>query len=88
MAYQLRPAVAGAPELVHASTAGRGLAVHPDRARVRGLHEVVHEGRYPLTSGANLLLVGEIGGDVGHPALPAAPAREVGQPVAGAQPHT
>src|SRR5579875_2756568 len=34
---------------------------------MRGLHEVVHEGRHPLAPGADLLPADELGGDVGHP---------------------
>jgi hypothetical protein len=45
---QLRAAVAGAPELLDVGAAGRGVALQLDRARVGGLHEVVHQSRHPL----------------------------------------
>src|SRR5580692_11367717 len=35
-----------------------------------GLHQEVHEGRDPSAPGADLLLTGELGGDVGHPQHP------------------
>ena len=47
--------------------AGRGVAVQLDRAGVGGLHQVVHESRYPFAPGADLLPPGELGGDFGHP---------------------
>jgi hypothetical protein len=57
---QLRVAVAPAPELSHVCTADRGVAVKLDRARVRGLHEVVPEALHPLDSGTDLLPADEL----------------------------
>src|SRR5215472_2993302 len=52
---QLRATVLEADEFGEVGTAGGGVAVQPDRARVGGLHEVVHQSRYPLPPGADLL---------------------------------
>src|ERR671919_1933962 len=46
-------------------TAGRGAAFELDRARVRGLDEVVPEALHPLDTGADLLLADGLGVDVG-----------------------
>src|SRR5262249_62187897 len=43
-----------------------GVPVKPDRTRVDGLHEVVHETRHSLAIGADLLLARELNGDMGH----------------------
>src|SRR5438034_5625050 len=55
---QLRAAVAQVDQLADVGTAGRGVALQLDRARVGGLHEVVHEIRHPLAPGADLLPAG------------------------------
>jgi hypothetical protein len=52
---------------VEVGTAGRGVAVELDRARVGGLHEVLHEGLPPLAPGADLFPADEFDGDVRHP---------------------
>ena len=60
-------AVAGAGELLDVGTAGRGVAVQLDRARVRGLHEELPLGLQPLAADADLIPADQFGGDVGHP---------------------
>ena len=65
---QVRAAVAEAPETQHVRTAGRGVAVKLDGARVRGLHEEVPQFLLePLDPGADLLPSGELGVDGGDP---------------------
>src|SRR5262249_19659854 len=65
---QVRAAVAEAPETQDVCAAGRGVAVKLDRARVRGLHEVVPQSlRQLLDPGADLLPAGELGVDGGDP---------------------
>ena len=75
---QLRLAVTEAPELGDVCTADRGVARNLDRARVRGLHEVVTETLQPLDPGANLLPADELDVDVGDPpcAVPCEQRRE------------
>src|SRR5438034_4606793 len=48
---QVRAAVTQADDLVEVGPARRGVAVELDRARVSGLHEVVHEGLAPIAPG-------------------------------------
>src|SRR5215471_1491170 len=65
---QVRAAVAHVPETQDVGTAGRGVAVKLDRARVRGLHEVVPQILLqPLDPGADLFPAGELGADGGDP---------------------
>jgi len=63
-------AVAGAPELLDVGTARRGVAVQGDRAQVRGLHEELPLVLQPLAPSADLLLAGQLGGDVGIRSAP------------------
>src|SRR5450631_2732696 len=57
-------AIAGAGEFMDVGTAGRGVAVQLDRARMRGLHEELPLGLQPLAPGADLLPADHFGGDV------------------------
>jgi hypothetical protein len=50
-------------------SAGRGVAVKPDHARVSVLREVIREIGHPRSPVADLLPADELGGDIGHPGL-------------------
>jgi len=55
---------------LHVGAAGRDVAVQPDRARVRVLHEELPLVLQPLAPGADLLLAGQFDGNVGIRSTP------------------
>jgi len=59
-----------ANELVEVGAAGRGVAVELDRARVGGLHEVLHHGLPALAPGADLVPADELDGTSGIRSAP------------------
>jgi hypothetical protein len=64
---QLLASVAGAQEFLKVGTAGRGVAVEQDRARMGGLHEELPLSLQPLAAGPDLIPADQLGRDVGHP---------------------